>query len=173
MLNKILSRTKRTDGRVSDTYKEKYTWQYIDTACKDISEKCVDIDFKHIIGISRGGLIPATLLSKYLNVREVLSVGIRSYEDGDNYASRQSKPLVYQDILYSAPQIFRGEPVLLVDDISDKGNTFKYIVDKIKSAGHVELYTASIFIKDKTTYRPDFYEKKLPDNEWVIFPWEK
>ena len=174
LLSKLpFTKKKRSDGRVLDTYKKNYTWQYIDSACEEIADKCKQADIKHIIGISRGGLIPAVLLSKYLNVREVISVGVRSYNDGEDYATREHTPKVYQDIVYSSPQLWRGEPVLLVDDISDEGNTFKYLTDTLRNHATLNLYTASLFIKSKTKFKPDVYYSSLPNNEWVIFPWEK
>ena len=109
-------------------------------------------------------------LASFGNISFILSP---SYNDGEDYATREHTPKVYQDIVYSSPQLWRGEPVLLVDDISDEGNTFKYLTDTLHNTAPINLYTASLFIKSKTKFKPDVYYSSLPNNEWVIFPWEK
>ena len=155
--------------------KKKYSWNYIDNACRCIASTYDGPPIKRIVGLSRGGLIPATLLAKYMNIREVYSIGIRSYKEGADYKTRSHEPEVYQSIQYTCPRLSRGDPILIVDDISDKGCTFKYILDSIFNdiSSSTRVSTASIFIKDKTEYQPDYYYKCLPDEQWVIFPWEK
>lgn len=155
--------------------KKRYSWDYIERACKHIADTYDGPPIRRIIGLSRGGLIPAVLIAKHMKVREVYSIGIRSYKEGEDYKTRSHKPDVYQNTQYTCPRLGRGDPILIVDDISDQGNTFKYIIehifDDINSSTIVR--TASIFIKDKTDYQPDHYYKCLPNEQWVIFPWEK
>jgi xanthine phosphoribosyltransferase len=154
--------------------KKKYSWDYIERACKHIADSYNGPPIKRIIGLSRGGLIPAVLIAKHMRVREVYSIGIRSYREGEDYKARSHKPDVYQSIQYTCTRLGRGDPILIVDDISDKGQTFKYVLEhifeNISTSSIIE--TASIFIKDKTDFEPDHYYKCLPDEQWVIFPWE-
>ena len=125
--------------------------------------------------MSRGGLPPATILANYLDVREIVSVGVRSYETKPEGGHTIYKPVVYQDAWHSAPGLSTGDTVLVIDDISDKGVTFKYVLDKLRSniSQATNLITASIFIKNRTTYTPDYYYKRVPDTQWVEFPWEQ
>ena len=150
---------------------KKYSWNYIDKACANIAEQW-QWEIPRIVGISRGGLIPATLVAKHLGASEVYSVGLKSYSDDSAYATRKPKPDVYQDIQYNCPRLSRGEPVLLVDDISDMGNTLEYVCANMFE-GSTPLRTATLFIKDKTQFVPDIFHAKVPDSQWVIFPWEK
>ena len=154
--------------------KTNYTWVYIDAACESLADIISSqVDIKYVVGVARGGLIPATLIAKYLGVREVLSIGLKSYNDGDDYTSRVPEPHVYQDLASSCPQIWRGDPVLIVDDISDKGNTLQYIDDNLTKQGAINLHTAVIFSKPGTSYEPTYTYSSVPDDEWVLFPWEK
>jgi xanthine phosphoribosyltransferase len=150
---------------------KKYSWNYIDKACANIAKQW-QWKIPRIVGISRGGLIPATLIAKHLGASEVYSVGLKSYSDDSAYATRKPKPDVYQDIQYNCPRLSRGEPVLLVDDISDMGNTLEYVCANMFE-GSTPLRTATLFIKDKTQFVPDIFHAKVPDSQWVIFPWEK
>ena len=149
---------------------KKYSWDYIDKACANIAKQ-YRLENPRIIGISRGGLIPATLIAKHLGASEVYSIGLKSYSDDSAYASRISEPDVYQ-CLFGCPRLHKGEPVLLVDDISDMGNTLKYVcANMLKDIA--PLHTATLFIKSKTQFVPDHFHAKVPDSQWVIFPWEK
>ena len=155
--------------------KKKYSWNYIEQACKHIADTYDGPPIKRIVGLSRGGLVPAVLIAKHMKVREVYSIGIRSYQEGQDYKKRAHKPDVYQSTQYACPRLGKGDPILIVEDISDKGNTFKYIAAHIFDdiSASTSVTTASIFIKDKTEYQPDYYYKSLPDEQWVVFPWER
>ena len=156
--------------------KTKYPWVYIDDACEDLANRIKSrVDIKYVIGIARGGLIPATLIAKHLGVREVLSFGLKSYKDGDDYETRIAEPKVYQGV-QNCYQLVRGDNVLVVDDITDKGSTFKLVTNTIREMSSTlnnRMYTASIFRKPDTTYQPSFVYACAPQDEWVVFPWEK
>ncbi len=163
--------------------RKKYSWRYIDKACANIAEQYManpppnpaylPEKAPRIIGISRGGLIPATLVAKYLKASEVYSLGLKSYSDDSAFADRRHTPDVYQNIAFSCPRLNRGDPILLIDDISDEGNTLEYIVKNILPDITSVVTTATLFIKDKTQFVPNIFHAKVPDNQWVIFPWEK
>jgi xanthine phosphoribosyltransferase len=152
--------------------KKRYSWTYIDRACKSIADQWT-LPTPRIIGISRGGLIPATLIAKHLSASEVYSVGLKSYDNDSYYAKRRDVPIVYQDINY-IPTLSRVEPILIVDDISDEGKTLEYLTGSgMENIGSgTTIMTATIFIKAKTTFTPDMYHLKVPDEQWVVFPWE-
>jgi|APSaa5957512493_1039668.scaffolds.fasta_scaffold120662_2 hypoxanthine phosphoribosyltransferase len=162
---------------MTTSVKKTYTWDYVTTACKDLAEKITraKVEPKYIIGVSRGGLIPATLLAKELGVREVYSFGVRSYSDGIDFESRRAEPTVYQDIKHCY-QLCRDNNILIVDDITDKGNTFKFITNYLldmSAALPRRVSTVTLFRKEQSSYKPSFTHACVDDNEWVIFPWER
>ncbi len=63
------------------------------------------------------------------------------------------------------------ENIIIVDDISDKGNTFNFFMknNKFKNT----ILTVSWFVRSTTSFVPDVYYTELLDNSWIIFPWEK
>ena len=149
------------------------TWEAIDTACKELAST-INVPITHVVGIARGGLIPATLIAKHLNVREVISLGLKSYNDGDDYETREPVPEVYQHI-NQCFQISRGTSrVLIVDDITDKGNTFNFISRYLHDMSMaINFYTAALFYKESSTYTPTYTHTEVPDDEWLVFPWEE
>lgn len=156
--------------------KRKISWRKVDSLCKKLCKK-VENDIgtvDTIVGVSRGGLIPAILCAKLLNVREVLSFGLKSYNDDDDYMTREPIPTIYQDIMKSE-SFCTPRTTLIVDDISDKGNTFQFINDYVESKCPDKIpymYTASLFIKPDTEYIPTWFADVNYDGKWLLFPWE-
>jgi uncharacterized protein len=63
---------------------------------------------------------------------------------------------------------------LIVDDISDSGNTLTDLLKKVNypiSSTH-KLYTATVFERANTIFKPDFVGKYIDYQDWIIFPWE-
>lgn len=104
-----------------------------------------------IIGVVRGGLVPATVLSYRLNVP--LAATVRVYQN-----VTQAYHLLPQDVGYY-------KHVLVVDDVSDSGATLK----QIKEAWPA-VKTLTIFVKPGTSFIPDFYIAGT--DVWINFPWE-
>lgn len=134
-----------------------------------ISKRVEFLGIDRIIGLSRGGLVPATILANNLHVREVYSIGVASYDKNNTPGNINT----YQRLPMNASGFSRGENVLIVDDISDKGETFKHVYGTTEMQHECMLYTASIFIKPNTKHIPDFYHSQVPEKQWVVFPWER
>lgn len=60
---------------------------------------------------------------------------------------------------------------LIVDDVSDKGKTLKQVVSKYSRISKGPHYTATLFYKKHSSFRPDFFAKETGRN-WIVFPWE-
>ena len=61
--------------------------------------------------------------------------------------------------------------VLVVDDICDTGDTMKHVTKQL-ALGNIPYTTACICTKEKFTHWLDHYGTVVPDNRWVVFPWE-
>lgn len=123
-----------------------------------------------IVGISRGGLVAATILSHMLSTKNkqlpVYSVSISSYRGKKR--SRVSTPVGY---------IPDARRILLVDDIVSSGKTMiaatKYIMQQKAGASVSQrsLTLAAVYVisveKDRC-----FYGMVVDDNAWVVFPYE-
>ena len=153
--------------------KKAYSWKYIEKACRDIADQIKHSPPATIIGLSRGGLIPAVTLANMMGVREVYSIGIASYDSGyDSTENQQGSLRTYQKIPVNCPGMTNGETVLIVDDISDKGNTLQCVVNNVRDIFNKQVQTATIFTKHGTTFIPDYHHKQVTSDEWVVFPWE-
>ena len=133
-----------------------YPWNKIDDLVQEIKNRSSNFKPTHIVGIARGGLIPAVMLSHQLNLpMETLGVSFR-----DNKATHHTKFKPIDDARY-----------LIVDDINDSGTTFKVVSDIFRNRRLV-FATAALINKEKSDFSVDFYGEMFYYNDWINFPWE-
>ena len=122
-----------------------------------------------IIAIARGGLVPARIMAEYIEPEHFATIGVKLY---GNDEKPMDKITVYQDIPDHLSQ-YRDRNLLVVDDISDGGSTFDFVVGRIRQRTNYKVYTAAPYIKTDTKFIPDFYVTEFPNDKWVVFPFEK
>ena len=117
-----------------------------------------------IIAIARGGYVPARLICDFLDIYNLTSVRISHYTAGSSKeeTARLSSPLCME---------IKGLKVLLVDDITDTGDTVEVALQHIREFGPDEVKVAVLQHKKQSMLRPDFYAKKLIKWRWIIYPW--
>lgn len=154
--------------------KKHYSWKYIERACREIVKTYHPPPPQVIIGLSRGGWVPAVTFANLMGVREVYSMGIASYDSGIgvDLEDQQGSIRTYQRLPINCPGLTKGQPVLIVDDISDKGHTLNHVVNHVRESFGNPIQTATIFTKNGTKFTPDYYYKCVDDDQWIVFPWE-
>ena len=115
-----------------------------------------------IIAIARGGLTFAHHLSQKLDIREVFSINAISYEE--NKKLKEIK-------IFNIPNLDKYKNILIVDDISDSGDTFLKVLDILKNRYPQKTFkTIALFYKPTSKYKPNIYIHTT--NEWINFFWE-
>lgn len=146
-------------------------WKDIDTLCRKVTRAIKTSGFvpEIIVGIQRGGCIPAVFLLHLLGLEDFCTLGIRTTISEDIRASRQT-PVIRDDFSLS---LVKGKRVLLVDDVTNTGATLIVAKNRILEFGCRSLQSAVIAWDtiDGRSCQADFHAIKL--NAWVIFPWEK
>ncbi len=119
-----------------------------------------------LVGIAVGGLVPLALLARELVVKEVVCITARSYSTSDNTRG--------EVVISHLPEAdLRGKRVLLVDEISDSGETLRAISDVLKSRyGVGELKSATLVMNSAHCLAPPDFSV-LSVDAWVTFPWEE
>jgi len=119
-----------------------------------------------IVGLTRGGWVPARLLCDHLHVKKLYAVktehwGVTANQDG--------KALLTQEL--NAP--IDGESVLIVDDITDTGESLKLALSHLEKMNPKEVRTATLLHISHSKVEPDFYSVRVPEEDWTwfIFPW--
>ena len=116
-----------------------------------------------IIGVARGGLVPARILTDLLEAPQVATIRIEFYTD---IAQPSIQPILKQSLTIPV----NGKKCLIVDDISDSGQSLKLAKQHLTEKGALEVKIATLYAKPTTQTVPDFVEKTT--ERWVVFPWE-
>lgn len=140
---------------------EKYvvTWDMFHMHARKLAERLLpSSQWKGIIAVSRGGLFPAAVLARELNIRHVETVCIASY-DHDNQGELK--------VLHAADVANGGEGFIVVDDLVDTGNTAREIRKMYPKAKFV-----TVFAKPLGAGLVDDYVIDIPQETWIEQPWD-
>lgn len=120
------------------------SWDNINEAIESLAVQIeqANIHYEVIYGLARGGLVPAVMLSHRLNIPMVLNM----------------------------EEVWRlkvkNKSALIVDDISDTGETLRYFDDQ-------KFDIATLFVREHTSkIKPKYSYKNINHDNWLLFPWE-
>ena len=121
--------------------------------------------FEAIVCITRGGLVPAAIVSRELNLRLIETVCIASYHDYDSQGQLQ----VLKDIAPSIKAIGdgQGRGVLVIDDLTDTGKTAKIVRAMLPNA-----HFATVYAKPQGVPTIDTFITEVSQDTWIYFPWD-
>ncbi|HET7753010.1 MAG TPA: xanthine phosphoribosyltransferase [Anaeromyxobacteraceae bacterium] len=120
-------------------------------------------DWKGIIAITRGGLVPAALVARELDVRLIDTVCVVSYAQGEGGGADQKQG----ELQWLKTAEGDGDGWLLIDDLVDTGRTAKAVRERLPKAHFATLYA-------KPLGRPivDTFVKEFKQEKWIYFPWD-
>jgi len=121
--------------------------------------------FSAIVCISRGGLVPAAIVARELNLRLIETVCVSSYDAPD----RQGELKVLKGVADSIAKLggAGGKGVLIVDDLVDTGKTAK-VVREILPGAHF----AAVYAKPMGRPMVDTFITEVSQDTWIYFPWD-
>tara|TARA_R100000951_G_scaffold50728_3_gene42829 strand:+ start:6175 stop:6645 length:471 start_codon:yes stop_codon:yes gene_type:complete len=138
---------------------------YIENGAKWIEEH-YDHDLDFIIAISRGGLIPGTMMSHRLRI-PLLVVDVKSYDDKSQ--TQQLESVINQEFRLNK---IKDKNVLLVDDICDTGNTIKLLRDRYFTTVN-DIFTFVLHLKEGASQLPlAGCQSEVKPSCWIMYPWE-
>lgn len=147
-------------------------WNEFDELCNSLQnkikqyEKDHDITFDCIIGLLRGGVIPAVWLAHNLNI-PMRIIGIKTYEG----SVQTDKVEFYNDIGKELEDFVDNRNVLIVDDICDTGRTISLVKEYLRTNGKCNKHIfATLHRAHDSYYVPDIYA--VENTQWVVYPWE-
>lgn len=142
-----------------------FSWEKTEESLSTISKRIKETGFNPdvIIAISRGGLIPARILSDLLNVPLLYTIRISFYS---SVGVKKENPEITQPLSVD----ISGKNILLVDDISDSGKSLELADNYLASFNPAKVKSATIHLKPASIFKPDFFHKTT--NAWIVYPWE-
>jgi xanthine phosphoribosyltransferase len=120
--------------------------------------------FEAIVCITRGGLVPAAIVSRELNVRIIETISIASYHDYKNQGEIKVLKGIAAEVTSMRGQ---GKGVLIVDDLVDTGKTAR-VVREILPAAHF----ATVYAKPMGRPLVDTFITEVSQDTWIYFPWD-
>ncbi len=120
-----------------------------------------------IVAISRGGLVPARIISDVLEVDDVITVGVKYWGLAQRRAER---PVLYHGV---EPGVIRDRKTLVVDEVADTGHTLMLVKNLLDLIGAAEVKTAVVHLKTTSRYTPDYYAEKVEEWVWISYPWSR
>ncbi|NLZ17443.1 MAG: xanthine phosphoribosyltransferase [Desulfobulbaceae bacterium] len=145
---------------MSDQYKKTYpiSWEQLHRDAKALAWRLLSMEyFKGIIAITRGGLVPAAIIARELDIHLVETICISSYDWQDKKGEAEVLKTVEGD----------GQGWLLVDDLVDTGRTAKVVKQLVPKAHFATIYA-------KPAGRPlvDTFITEVSQDTWILFPWD-
>ena len=141
------------------------TWNKIYDMLLSQAEKIRQSGFKPdvVVGITRGGWVPARVLSDFLEIPNLATVRVEFYL---GVAETQNEPVLTQGVSAAVT----GKKVLIVDDVADTGKSLQLAREHVLQQGATEVRIATVYRKPWSVIKPDYYE--IETSCWVVFPWE-
>jgi len=119
-------------------------WGQLEESVSKLVSNIKEVDY--VVGIPRGGLIIAVMISHRLGIKHMTIDHLEKLEE-DGFELIKKR-------------------ILIVDDISDSGQTLK----RYKKEGYT---TATLDVRNSTITVPDHYVNWLDNTNWIVYPWEK
>jgi hypothetical protein len=124
-------------------------------------------DYDNILVITRGGMVPACLISERTNTRNILCAAVVLY-DGEEQTL--TEPAFVQ---FPEDRQVRGRRILVVDDVWDSGSTVVSVRERLRKAG-ADVHVCVLHYKPTRsrfpTDGPDFYAEET--DGWIVYPWD-
>lgn len=116
-----------------------------------------------IVAITRGGLVPAAIVARELNIRVVECVAVKSYAH-QNQGGIEILKSISDQILADNKA---GKKILIVDDLVDTGATARVVRDMLPGA-----HLATVYAKPKGREMVDTFITEVSQDTWIYFPWD-
>ncbi len=120
--------------------------------------------FDAIVAITRGGLVPAAIVARELNVRMIDTVCVASYQ---NYKNQDELKLIKTIAPEIAALREQGRRVLIVDDLVDTGQTARVVRELLPKA-----HFATVYAKPMGRPLVDTFITEVSQDTWIYFPWD-
>ena len=119
-----------------------------------------DGEWSAVIAITRGGMVPAMIIARELDVRVVDTISVKSYDHQSQSAAKILKPP-------NTELIGNGNGILIIDDLVDSGRTLEIVKDL-----YPEAHYATVYAKPKGRPMVDSFITEVSQDTWIFFPWD-
>ncbi len=133
------------------------SWQELHRDSKALAWRLIERGpWAGVVAVTRGGLVPAAIVARELELRLIDTICIATYQDRE-----RGEPTILKDVPGD------GEGWLIIDDLVDTGKTAKVVRDMLPKAHFATVYA-------KPAGRPlvDTFITEVSQDTWILFPWD-
>lgn len=116
--------------------------------------------WRAVVAITRGGMAPAMIVARELDIRTVDTISVKSYDHQDQSEARVLKAP-------DAGLMGDGAGILIVDDLVDSGKTLELVRELYPNA-----HFATVYAKAKGRPMVDTFVTEVSQDTWIFFPWD-
>jgi xanthine phosphoribosyltransferase len=139
------------------------SWEQFHRDCRALTWRLAEAGpFKALVCITRGGLVPAAIVARELEIKLIETICIASYHAYTEQGELRVLKTISDDLLAS-----KGEGLLIVDDLVDTGKTAE-VVRKMLPKAHF----ATVYAKPKGRPLVDTFVTEVSQDTWIYFPWD-
>ena len=140
------------------------SWEELHRNARALAWKLVSLGpWKGMIAVTRGGMVPAAIIARELDIRVIETVSVVGYTADDATPERHDDIKV----LKQAHDVGDGEGWLIIDDLVDTGRTFEVLI-KILPKAHY----ACVYAKPLGKPLVDTFVTEFSQDTWIYFPWD-
>lgn len=121
--------------------------------------------FRALVCITRGGLVPAAIVARELEIRLIETVCVASYHDYKEQGSLQVLKGIAAEVTAGGEEGGRG--ILVIDDLVDTGKTARIVRDMLPGA-----HFATVYAKPAGRPMVDTFITEVSQDTWIYFPWD-
>ena len=140
------------------------SWDQLHRDARALSWRLDGTDWRAVVAVTRGGLVPAMIVARELDIRTIDTISIRSYKGVGNEAGQGKLEVLKRpdDTLMGD-----GEGILVVDDLVDSGRTLELIREMYPNA-----HFATVYAKPKGRPMVQTFVTEVSQDTWIFFPWD-
>lgn len=136
------------------------SWDQMHRDSRALSWRLDGREWRAIVAVTRGGMVPACIIARELNIRVVDTISMKSYADKDQHEVKMLKAP-------DAELMRDGEGILIIDDLVDTGRT----LERARLL-YPKAYFATVYAKPKGRPLVDVFITEVSQDTWIYFPWD-
>ena len=136
------------------------SWDQMHRDARALAWRLDGREWRAVVAITRGGLVPAMIVARELDIRTIDTISVKSYhkqEQGGLEVLKSPDPVLMGD----------GDGILVIDDLVDSGRTLELIREMYPKA-----HFGTVYAKPKGKPMVNDYVTEVSQDTWIFFPWD-
>jgi xanthine phosphoribosyltransferase len=140
------------------------SWEELQRGAQALAERLLDFGpWKGMVAVTRGGLVPAAIIARALDIRLIETVCVIGYDPND-YDPRRANEVT---VVKPPARVADGDGWLVVDDVVDTGRTAE-VLRRLMPRAHF----AAVYAKPLGRSLVNTFVTEVSQDTWIYFPWE-